>query len=429
MSLAVSMFRWLDMLEKEFDKAFVELDSILGYIDYDDGNFIDDGRKKLAILSSVFSQLSHKSQTIFENNAKYEAELIGLRTELSEAKATVTILEKEVKNSLLQLHSVQLQLHSKGENSADLQIIKTKLENDLTQFRQNAIKESQVTEEIKIIKKENDALRKYITQIQGEVCGARLAAKYLEKELAGRIQQIQLLGRNLKLQEHEMLWNQIESEIFLHRHKTVIRACKKNPPKKSSSSSHINKEKQERVNIAKHSGDKIVVKFYREKSEGLGISITGGKEHGIPVIISEIHEGMLASRCEDLQTGDAILAVNNINLENVSHEEAVSILSALSGNVTMEVWRVIDTSSEDEEWETNYNSRYSTVGLLDDPNEISLDSDINMTNSPAPNSNKKNVNISSLRSSLAELKLAQSLRKINKDMSPADEASPQPTHI
>lgn len=27
--------------------------------------------------------------------------------------------------------------------------------------------------------------------------------------------------------EHDKLWNQLEAEIHLHRHKTVIRACRK----------------------------------------------------------------------------------------------------------------------------------------------------------------------------------------------------------
>lgn len=79
--------------------------------------------------------------------------------------------------------------------------------------------------------------------LQSEVYGARLAAKYLDKELAGRyvprnlsindkpfcchrIQQIQLLGRDMRIPNHESLWNQLEAEIHLHRHKTVIRACR-----------------------------------------------------------------------------------------------------------------------------------------------------------------------------------------------------------
>jgi len=60
----------------------------------------------------------------------------------------------------------------------------------------------------------------------GEVYGARLAAMYLDKELAGRFQQIQLLGRDMKGPEHDKLWNQLEAEIHLHRPKTVVRACR-----------------------------------------------------------------------------------------------------------------------------------------------------------------------------------------------------------
>lgn len=44
--------------------------------------------------------------------------------------------------------------------------------------------------------------------------------------MKNRIQQIQLLGRDLRGADHENLWNQLEAEIHLHRHKTVIRACR-----------------------------------------------------------------------------------------------------------------------------------------------------------------------------------------------------------
>lgn len=48
-----------------------------------------------------------------------------------------------------------------------------------------------------------------------------------------RVQQIQLLGRDMKGPAHDKLWNQLEAEIHLHRHKTVIRACRgRNDPKK-----------------------------------------------------------------------------------------------------------------------------------------------------------------------------------------------------
>lgn len=67
--------------------------------------------------------------------------------------------------------------------------------------------------------------------------------------------------------------------------------------------------------------------MYKGPDEGLGISITGGKEHGVPILISEIHEGQPAEKCSSLYVGDAILAVNGIDLRGAKHTEAVNVLS------------------------------------------------------------------------------------------------------
>lgn len=75
MAVAVSMFRWLDLLEKEFDKTFVDLDILLGEIDPDQSEITYDGRQKMTQLSSTFAQLVHKAQTIFQGNAKLEVSL------------------------------------------------------------------------------------------------------------------------------------------------------------------------------------------------------------------------------------------------------------------------------------------------------------------------------------------------------------------
>lgn len=55
--------------------------------------------------------------------------------------------------------------------------------------------------------------------------------------------------------------------------------------------------------------------------------LQGGKEHGVPILISEIHPNQPADRCGGLHVGDAILAVNSINLRDAKHKEAVTILS------------------------------------------------------------------------------------------------------
>ena len=47
----------------------------------------------------------------------------------------------------------------------------------------------------------------------------------------------------------------------------------------------------------------------------------------MPILISEIHADLPAHRCGNLFIGDAILAVNGIDLRQVRHSEAVQILS------------------------------------------------------------------------------------------------------
>lgn len=127
----VSMFRWLEVLEKEFDKAFVDVDLLLGEIDPDQADITYEGRQKMTSLSSCFAQLCHKAQTVSQINHKLEAQLVDLKSELTETQAEKVVLEKEVHNQLLQLHSVQLQLHAKTGQSVDSGTIKAKLVSNL----------------------------------------------------------------------------------------------------------------------------------------------------------------------------------------------------------------------------------------------------------------------------------------------------------
>ena len=78
----VAAFRWLDVLEKEFDKAFVDLDLMLNdmLIESENGDlveetiveFCDGARDKAKAMCSAWAQLVHKSQTIFQTNCKLE---------------------------------------------------------------------------------------------------------------------------------------------------------------------------------------------------------------------------------------------------------------------------------------------------------------------------------------------------------------------
>ncbi|XP_041109042.1 Golgi-associated PDZ and coiled-coil motif-containing protein-like isoform X1 [Polyodon spathula] len=364
----MTMFRWLEVLEKEFDKAFVDVDLLLGEIDPDQADITYEGRQKMTSLSSCFAQLCHKAQTIFQLNHKLEAQVVDMKSELSEAQGEKIVFEKEVHDQLLQLHAIQLQLHSKTGQNVDSSCIKAKmsvptveeLEKELEANKKEKVKEAKLESEVKLLKKENEALRRHIAVLQAEVYGARLAAKYLDKELAGRVQQIQLLGRDMKGPAHDKLWNQLEAEIHLHRHKTVIRACRgRNDPKRSTPTpvGHDTDALKKTQGV----GPIRKVLLAKEDHEGLGISITGGKEHGVPILISEIHPSQPAERCGGLHVGDAILAVNGINLRDAKHKEAVTILSQQRGDIEFEVVYVapeVDSDDENVEYEDDGGQRY-----------------------------------------------------------------------
>lgn len=202
---------------------------------------------------------------------------------------------------------------------------------------------------MELLTRENSELRKFILSMQNEVYGARLAAKYLDKELAGRIQQIQLLGRDMRGSEHDRLWNQLEAEIHLHRHKTVIRACRgrgktKNLPIPQGHDFHSLRKKN-------GVGEVRRICLQKDPQEGLGISITGGKEHGVPILISEIHKNQPAERCGAVFVGDAILSVNGIDLRHAKHSDAVDILSKQDGDLSLEVVFVTPDQDSDDDAE------------------------------------------------------------------------------
>ena len=80
--------------------------------------------------------------------------------------------------------------------------------------------------------------------------------------------------------EHDQLWNQIEAEIHLHRHKTVIRACRgrKNPhvkpPAPPPPEPTGDEDADTKVRQRRGIGEPRTVVVHKDKSEGLGISIT-----------------------------------------------------------------------------------------------------------------------------------------------------------
>ena len=79
------------------------------------------------------------------------------------------------------------------------------------------------------------------------------------------------------------------------------------------------------------------VRVIKQEVGGLGISIKGGKENRMPILISKIFKGLAADQTEGLYIGDAILAVNGEDLRNATHDEAVRALKRAGKEVDLTV--------------------------------------------------------------------------------------------
>ncbi|KAK2722002.1 beta-1-syntrophin-like isoform X2 [Artemia franciscana] len=85
------------------------------------------------------------------------------------------------------------------------------------------------------------------------------------------------------------------------------------------------------------SGKKRLVRVIKPESSGLGISIKGGAENKMPILISKIFKGMAADLTEQLYVGDAILSVNGEDMRNATHDDAVKALKQAGKIVELEV--------------------------------------------------------------------------------------------
>jgi C-terminal processing protease CtpA/Prc len=96
---------------------------------------------------------------------------------------------------------------------------------------------------------------------------------------------------------------------------------------------HIHSSPQPPEHIAGH---KRRVRLCKEDGNGLGISIKGGRENKMPILISKIFPGMAADRAQKLYVGDAILSVNGEDLRDATHDDAVRALKRTSQIVELE---------------------------------------------------------------------------------------------
>eukprot|EP00095_Tigriopus_kingsejongensis_P007006 snap_masked-scaffold430_size173499-processed-gene-0.19 protein:Tk07006 transcript:snap_masked-scaffold430_size173499-processed-gene-0.19-mRNA-1 annotation:"golgi-associated pdz and coiled-coil motif-containing" len=371
-SISTIGFKWMDLLEKEFDKSFVALDELFKTFtdDYEVYELYDANRKIMTNMGSCFIQVLHKAQTILQQNAKYEAELIHFREELSETKATLAKVESEKKYLVCKLQSSLLEKHklNRADSSAgpaggsqtkvsDEQLcenIQLKLATEMAVIQRVDWNAKKLEEKCFGLEEENGRLRKGQVELESELVGARLDARYLDKELAGRVQQIQILLANGTSQDHKQkVWNQIETEMHLQRSKTISNMCYSKQRVKDSAARTAQGPKQSPQPERKPSftdpnqGKIKQVHIHKSDSEELGMAILGGKEHGLPIMISEVFPGTAVGRCQKIAAGDVILAVNGDSFADMGHHEAVRYLSALRGSIKLDLENRIDDTVED----------------------------------------------------------------------------------
>uniref|UniRef100_A0A8C6SPX0 Syntrophin alpha 1 n=1 Tax=Neogobius melanostomus TaxID=47308 RepID=A0A8C6SPX0_9GOBI len=90
---------------------------------------------------------------------------------------------------------------------------------------------------------------------------------------------------------------------------------------------------------------KRTVRVFKQDVGGLGISIKGGKENKMPILISKIFKGLAADLTEALYVGDAILSVNGFDLREATHDEAVQALKKTGKEVILEVKYIKEMSA------------------------------------------------------------------------------------
>lgn len=411
MAVTAACFKWADVLENQFDKSWVELDTILCQLEDDEdfGMLHLQGRRAASSLASCFSQFAHKSTTVFQTNAKLEAELVHLREELAEARGLREAAERERQEAVRLLQeALRKAAANKIEEEAAVEdvlgsprlaeensdIVEHKSENGcedapngrlVNGSQKSGTRESNglenmandesaskcvaVPERQDLVEREalvrllleNKKLRAELLELESEMVGARLDNVYLDKELAGRIQQIQLLlATKTPADRKEKMWSQIESEMCLQRSKTIAQMCKTKQEVKSRmreessrpvpTSPPLSLEADQETETASRGKQAMILK---NPADDLGMAIIGGREHNLPIIISEIFPGTAVARSNRINAGDIILSVNGESFSEINHQDAVTFLGSLRGQIILEL-KSSEAVSEDDPSNLDY---------------------------------------------------------------------------
>lgn len=123
-----------------------------------------------------------------------------------------------------------------------------------------------------------------------------------------------------------------------------------------------------------------MVQVRRQKVGGLGLSIKGGAEHKLPILISRIYKNQAADATGELFVGDAIIKVNGEYITACPHDDAVNILRNAGDLVVLTVkhYRAATPFLQKQNKEED--------GILDSPTKDEIEEGLKQATSSRPNS-------------------------------------------
>lgn len=110
------------------------------------------------------------------------------KSQLFSSESSLVVAEKETRALISRLQAAQLEAsrQRKVSTDEDAQAIQSRLEEEMRSILDEVEQDARLKSELSFLRQENERLRKNLINTESELVGAKLAAKYLDKELAGR---------------------------------------------------------------------------------------------------------------------------------------------------------------------------------------------------------------------------------------------------
>ncbi|KAG8137774.1 hypothetical protein E2320_003725, partial [Naja naja] len=80
-----------------------------------------------------------------------------------------------------------------------------------------------------------------------------------------------------------------------------------------------------------------IVELIKKEGTTLGLTVSGGTDKDGKPRVSNLRQGGIAARSDQLDVGDYIKSVNGINLTKFRHDEIISLLKNVGERVVLEV--------------------------------------------------------------------------------------------